>query len=499
MRIIKKLFIALITLSLLVTLFIFPVKADSASVSVNTTANLGAQFTVKLNVSANGRMIINEGTLTFDSSKCQFVSVSGCESNVTGNTVIIYDENFKSTDTTASYTVTFKATAVGAATFNYSTECSYFTDTQHSPTLTGSATVNIVDPALTDANLSSLKLSKGSLSPRFAQGTTSYSATVDYATENITVTATANNASATVSGTGTKSLKVGNNTIAVTVTAQDGSTKKTYTINVKRLEEAQEQPPEEDESEGIPPTLPNPLEVTVNNIQYNIVTDISSLTPFAGFTATTVEYNGVEVPVHQNEDKVYTIYRLRNAEDNTEDYYVYDVLTDEFNLLQYMQKNDVTYIFAYLDENLRAPVGYTTFETNLGNSNVKVFASTDKKLSDFYYFYAFVNGKYQYYCYDSLEDTVQRAPTFSPTKGVTVSGVVNEPDKGSASSLLTKFNKLSSDAKLAIAMFALVAISIIGLAVFLVMNIINSRANKQNMAQSSQGGFEFVEEDTDAK
>ena len=51
----------------------------------------------------------------------------------------------------------------------------------------------------------------------------------------ITVTGTANHASATVAGNVTgKALTVGNNTISIIVTVEDGATTKTYTITVIR-------------------------------------------------------------------------------------------------------------------------------------------------------------------------------------------------------------------------------------------------------------------------
>jgi len=94
-----------------------------------------------------------------------------------------------------------------------------------------------------NANLSNLVLSSGTLSPAFASGTTSYTASVN--TASVTVTPTTSDATATVkingttvaSGTpsGSIALAIGSNTITTVVTAQDGTTTKTYTITVTRL------------------------------------------------------------------------------------------------------------------------------------------------------------------------------------------------------------------------------------------------------------------------
>ncbi len=93
-----------------------------------------------------------------------------------------------------------------------------------------------------DATLSALTVSAGTLSPVFASATTGYSTSVPNGTTSITITPTVNNAFATVkvngttttSGTGVliSTLVTGNNPIPVVVTAQDGTTTDTYTVNV---------------------------------------------------------------------------------------------------------------------------------------------------------------------------------------------------------------------------------------------------------------------------
>ena len=97
----------------------------------------------------------------------------------------------------------------------------------------------------TNANLASLEPSAGTLAPSFNSGIISYTATVPYATANLTVTPTAADTLATIkvndvavtSGTASASipLSVGANTITTVVTAEDTTTQKTYTLTVTRL------------------------------------------------------------------------------------------------------------------------------------------------------------------------------------------------------------------------------------------------------------------------
>ena len=87
----------------------------------------------------------------------------------------------------------------------------------------------------TNAYLTDLKIAGVSV-PDFSK--TTYEYTIDpvsNATTSVTVTPTKESSLSTLSGdTSSKSLVVGNNQIKVTVTAEDGTTKHTYTVNVKR-------------------------------------------------------------------------------------------------------------------------------------------------------------------------------------------------------------------------------------------------------------------------
>ena len=95
-----------------------------------------------------------------------------------------------------------------------------------------------------NADLSNLVLSSGTLAPPFAAGTTTYNANVINSITSVTVTPTASDTGATIrvngttvvsgSASGAINLNVGANTINVIVTAGDGTTTKTYTLTVMR-------------------------------------------------------------------------------------------------------------------------------------------------------------------------------------------------------------------------------------------------------------------------
>ncbi|WP_299583997.1 cadherin-like beta sandwich domain-containing protein [Mucilaginibacter sp.] len=95
-----------------------------------------------------------------------------------------------------------------------------------------------------NANLASFKISSGTLSPVFTAATTSYTAIVVNAVSSITVTPATGDATASVKVNGTavtsgaasaaQPLVVGINTITTVVTAQNGTTIKTYTLTITR-------------------------------------------------------------------------------------------------------------------------------------------------------------------------------------------------------------------------------------------------------------------------
>ncbi len=96
----------------------------------------------------------------------------------------------------------------------------------------------------TNANLSALALSSGTLSPVFSSSVTAYTATVANSISSLTVTPTTQDSSATVtvngnavtsgSTSGAITLTVGDNAISTVVAPQNGTPTKTYTITVTR-------------------------------------------------------------------------------------------------------------------------------------------------------------------------------------------------------------------------------------------------------------------------
>jgi gliding motility-associated-like protein len=116
--------------------------------------------------------------------------------------------------------------------------------TAQNGTTTKTYTLTVTRAPSTNANLSKLGPSIGGLTPAFSAATTSYTISTANATASMKLTPVSNDANATIkvngitvtSGTvfGPIALAPGPNNITTVVTAQDGTTTKTYTLTVTR-------------------------------------------------------------------------------------------------------------------------------------------------------------------------------------------------------------------------------------------------------------------------
>ncbi len=141
---------------------------------------------------------------------------------------------------------TLNSSANSLSVGNYSDTITFTNASNGSGSTTRGASLAVLS---TNANLSSLLLSNGSLSPAFSTGTESYTASVSNSIGTITITPTTQdgNASVTVNGAAVASgsasasiaLAVGETSIPIVVTPQSGTPTKTYTVAITRLNAVQ--------------------------------------------------------------------------------------------------------------------------------------------------------------------------------------------------------------------------------------------------------------------
>jgi hypothetical protein len=151
--------------------------------------------------------------------------------------------SFAATPTSGQQYTVLSATAVSDTFTGLNLPSGYNGTLAYSAT---SVTLTVTPIPSSNAKLSTLTSTAGTLSPTFNADTLSYTAIVPNATSSITVTPTAQAASATIKVNGTTvssgtaspaiSLNPGDNTtITIALTSQDSTTTKTYTLVVTRV------------------------------------------------------------------------------------------------------------------------------------------------------------------------------------------------------------------------------------------------------------------------
>ena len=212
----------------------------ATDVAENVSAPVSVIWTV---ISANlSGLTVDEGTLApaFDTDTDAYtVSVpNGTSSfNLTPTVADSHATVTVNGSTVSSGSASAEALQVGANVFTVVV-------TAADGTTTHSYTVTVTRAASANAALSGLAVTEGALSPAFASGTYAYQLNVGDLVTQAHFTLTFADASASASfpagaiagGTTAMNLQVGTNVAAFTVTAQDGSTTKTYTVTIVRAQ-----------------------------------------------------------------------------------------------------------------------------------------------------------------------------------------------------------------------------------------------------------------------
>lgn len=167
-----------------------------------------------------GKNYINKGQNTPYYEKFDFVGKPYTHQYMTA----IYAANSDASSGSKAYTDEMKASL--AITFKIPVFNNMPEQASPIPTATGSP----------NNKLNSLSISGQELTPSFNLDVTSYDLIVDNNVKSLTVSASAYDSKAQISGIGTQNLNVGSNKITIKVTAENGSVRD-YTITVVRKEE----------------------------------------------------------------------------------------------------------------------------------------------------------------------------------------------------------------------------------------------------------------------
>lgn len=260
-----------------------------------------------------------------------------------------------------------------------------------------------------NASLGSLVISAGTLSPEFSAATKDYTATVDYSCSSLAVTANPADSKASVTSvTGNDSLEVGENTVSVVVTAEDGSTS-TYNIVVTRR--AEDDPENADKQD-------NWKKFDINGTEWTMVNDIPEDVVPEGFEHSKTVIDGLEYNTLHGTFGDITLVYLQSESGNG--LFVYDAAQNA--AYEYVRINSEShFIVVLLPKVDDVPEGYNEVSLSIEGKGVATAYQTkaekkDDQTKDFYLVYAMNdNGESGWYTYDSVDGTYMRTELSTPT------------------------------------------------------------------------------------
>lgn len=260
-----------------------------------------------------------------------------------------------------------------------------------------------------NASLGSLVISAGTLSPEFSAATKDYTATVDYSCSSLAVTANPADSKASVTSvTGNDSLEVGENTVSIVVTAEDGSTS-TYNIVVTRRTE--DDPENADKQD-------NWKKFDINGTEWTMDNDIPEDVVPEGFEHSKTVIDGLEYNTLHGTFGDITLVYLQSESGNG--LFVYDAAQNA--AYEFVRINSEShFIVVLLPKVDDVPEGYNEVSLSIEGKGVATAyqtkaEKTDDQTKDFYLVYAINdNGESGWYTYDSVDGTYMRTELSTPT------------------------------------------------------------------------------------
>lgn len=464
----KSIFSLIMVMMITISAFAFSVSAASATISGTGEFEVGKTFNVTVRFNADATLYAVEATVSYNSSVLRLNSVSGADYNIGNGSVKIVDDGFSATkpSQTSSYTLNFTAIAAGNSTIS----ASLLGGGEAESKASASAAVTVVTPKpSSNANLASIKLSAGSLSPAFNPNTTNYNVTIKYDVSEINITGSVADGKSTYAGGGTFAMQVGNNERRLTVTAEDGS-KKTYIINIKRMTEEETLVAEEEARNA------NPLLVVIGGADYTIVNDLKEIKIPTGFTQTTATRKDKEITILSDVGGKYQLCWLVDQNGENGAWYKRDQ-SDNFTKLAYINANDVMYIIENIDGGSALPLNFVRATFQIDGQTVDAIKYKSEALVDFYIFNCYVAGQTEnkLYCYDAIEGTMQRAADFDAAlKLASADTMLQDEQPSKSEGEKSFFGAMTKTGKVVFVIIVIVAVLLIALAVIVIVKIVSN-------------------------
>ena len=341
------------------------VVADpSASLSKSGKAEVGKTISVNVSVSGDGPYGGYNGSVGYDSSYLELQSISAgnygaANFGKSGSRFLDYNCNIPSGSTIV--VIEFLCVQEGSTTISVDLNVSDLEGLVDYGTGT-SATIDISAPVVLSGNnyLSSLSVAPGSLSPSFSRDTQTYYVTVGENQTSIAVSASAEHGSAKVSLNGVQNdLQKGDNTVKVTVTAENGETR-TYKIIVTR---------------GTPTPTPEPYPlIESNGNSYTILEKGSLETVPAGFSWSETTYKTKTVPCLVGPDGTLLMWLLSDSGNGL---YLYDLATETVSPCYAYSREAVSMMFLAFPSDFTSPAGYEKTTITIDEHEIEAYKCTE--------------------------------------------------------------------------------------------------------------------------
>lgn len=279
------------------------------------SVTLGSDVNVTMKVkSDDGTLSRADITVNYDSSLIEFQSGTDAEGGA--GTVRIHGASNGANTGVLQYNLKFKTIAAGMAAIKIASQEVYDIDeSMVEITHQGSSAVSIASPnaASSNAQLSALQVSPGTLTPEFSSDTTSYDVIVGTDVNTLAINALSADANAKVTVSGNDGLNMGENNVTVVVTAADGKTQATYNIKVTKQEGG---PSAADSAEHVE-TRNEGVKLSSKEKTITIMNPGSDVTIPNGFAESTIDIDGRQVKgwvwKQDTEHKYCIVYGMNDA------------------------------------------------------------------------------------------------------------------------------------------------------------------------------------------
>lgn len=386
---------------LLGIMMLTPVKVEAASLSLSASrSSVEVGDTVTFTVSASngaGRIdlsgAVNDSVFLDNSSQSFSVTATQAGTLTVTASGVLADYDTEA-DQSFSRSVSVKVNSPSSGGGGSSSGSSGNNGSTSNEETTPEETPEEETTKSTDNTLSSLSVDKGTLSPAFSSDVTDYTVDLTNSETEITISATANDSKASVSGTGLQPLKIGANSFAVDVTSESGS-RRSYIVNVNVSET---------------PTVF--LEKDGN--QMGILNNLEGVDIPKGFTETKVTINGQEVTALVNEEGIVTLLYMQNA-NGEKQFFIYDPNSSDYSIYNPIALCGLDLAVIDIPVDMQAKEGMTYGQVEVDGQTFYGWKFDDTGMENYTLLYLMDgSGTAHYYMHDSVLDNLQIYDNLAP-------------------------------------------------------------------------------------